>query len=154
MELKLKRNQVYAMHGALTSLDRVDNPNSDKKDKISFSTNTTYALYKNLKRVTEKFEEYEKIRNSIVRKYLKDGETSLDKEAGEKATKEWNEFAEAEDSIELFKIKFSDLQVEKNKIPLSVLVNLGDIIIDDNDLESQLYADERKSTGEVGDQED
>lgn len=150
MEIKLQRNKIYALHGALTSLDRVDNPNSDKKDKISFNTATTYALYKNLKNVTKAFEDYEKMRNAIVRKYLKDGETTLDKEAGEKATKEWNEFAEADDSIELFKVKFSDLQVEKNKIPLSTLVALSDIVEDDSDLESQLYAEERKVTGEVG----
>lgn len=150
MVIKLQRNKIYALHGALTSLDRVDNPNSDKKDKISFNTATTYALYKNLKNVTKAFEDYEKMRNAIVRKYLKDGETTLDKEAGEKATKEWNEFAEADDSIELFKVKFSDLQVEKNKIPLSTLVALSDIVEDDSDLESQLYAEERKVTGEVG----
>lgn len=150
MVIKLQRNKIYALHGALTSLDRVDNPNSDKKDKISFNTATTYALYKNLKNVTKAFEDYEKMRNAIVRKYLKDGETTLDKEAGEKATKEWNEFAEADDSIELFKVKFSDLQVEKNKIPLATLVALSDIVEDDSDLESQLYAEERKVTGEVG----
>jgi len=152
MVIKLQRNKIYALHGALTSLDRVDNPNSDKKDKISFNTATTYALYKNLKNVTKAFEDYEKMRNAIVRKYLKDGETTLDKEAGEKATKEWNEFAEADDSIELFKVKFSDLQVEKNKIPLATLVALSDIVEDDSDLESQLYAEERKVTGEVGDE--
>ncbi len=150
MEIKLQRNKIYALHGALNSLDRVDNPNGEKKDKISFNTATTYALYKNLKNVTKAFEDYEKMRNAVVRKYLKDGETTLDKDAGEKATKEWNEFAEAEDTIELFKVKFSDLQVEKNKIPLSTLVALSDIVEDDSDLESQLYAEERKVTGEVG----
>lgn len=149
MELKITRSKIYALHNALTSLDRVDNPQGEKKDKISFSTNTTYALYKNLTRVKKAFEDYEKIRTSIVKKYLKEGETALGPEEGEKATKEWDEFFNAEDTIEVFKIKFTDLQVEKNKIPLSVLADLECIIIPDDDLESQLYADERKATGEV-----
>lgn len=149
MELKITRAKIYALNNALQSLDRVDNQTGEKKDKVSFSTNVTYALYKNLTKTKKAVEDYEKIRTAIVRKYLKEGETSLGQAEGEKATKEWDEFYNAEDTIEVFKVKFTDLQVEKNKIQLSALADLEPLIVADDDLESQLYAEERKTTGEV-----
>lgn len=127
--MKVKRSEILMLNNALAQLD---NTASDKETvAYKFSAKVMYSLYRNLTKVRQMVEDIEKIRIATVKKYIKEGEQAVSDKDMPKFSAEWHTFIEGEEEVSLEKVKLSELDLDKNSIPLYMLANLSIIIEDD-----------------------
>ena len=153
MKITVTNQQINEMFQALKSLD-----NAQPRDRqMVFPGKTIYSLGRNLRRVKSAAEEIEETRIKLVEKHLeaqkkdkefqgKDGEPlpQLVERGpyGQAFLKEFEGILEQTQEIELFPIKVSQLDLDKNStLPFSVLTDLEPMLVDDSNGEG----DEAKS---------
>lgn len=139
MEVKISRNAIRGLETALRSLDEL---------KPKFPVKVAFALYKNLVACQKYNEDVETIRRKKVEERLPKGASSLEGTDAQEFLSEWGSFLAEEDKIELLKVKFEELNVETNGIPVSTLAAFDPFMEVSVDLESDCRKSEREGKTE------
>jgi len=119
--MKLKRQVIYDLLEAFKKID-----------DCKFNPLVTYSLSKNYRRIQEEITDLEKARVSLVEQHgldKRDEKGNLNQSELNKFQKEWQDFLNGETEIVLTFLKFDDLRLDSNKIPISALAAL-DIILE------------------------
>ena len=129
MEITLKNKEIFGAFHALQALDKVDD-----KGKLVYkfpSTKFRLALSKRLKRLLVAKQEVEDLKVKIQKELGIKADGTDDKkllyEFGEKV----NEMLEDTETLEMAKLKLSELALDTNDIPSGVLADLDCIFEDD-----------------------
>jgi hypothetical protein len=127
----LTRRQVISVLDAHLNLDG----SADRPSK--FAPKTRYALAKNIRLLTSRFEDLEKVKTGMIRE-LAPTTFKIEKDSPEAVaiTKQWEAFqdADTEDFPNLMRFTLAELNLDVNDLPIVVLAKLGPVIIEDADV--------------------
>lgn len=129
--MELKRTKLLVLNNALSRLDSTAEGDDKGKTRYKFSAKVIFALYRNLCKTRDYAEDIEKTRLAVVKKYLEGNEQNVSDKNIPRFSEEWTKFLDATDKFALEQVKLSELDLEKNPIPLNILVDLSCILIDD-----------------------
>lgn len=122
----IQHKLILELADALSRLDGAgDTP-------YKFGPKTRYALAKNLRLLRSKAEDMDKARVGIVREIWPNGGAVKDTPEFDRFSEQWNVLLNSTEEIPgLMKFQFGELQLDINSIPVTVLANLGPLIIEE-----------------------
>ena len=116
--MKLKNSQLQPLLDVLLKLE------PEGKPPFVFSGKVRYNLARNLKRLGSALDELESLRVKMVRERLAPGETELAEDTRMDFIRLYSDVLDAETDIDLFTVSPTDLDLDKNQIPLVVLTQV------------------------------
>jgi hypothetical protein len=130
----MKNSDIIKTYRGLSHLVEPADHEGRAVKPYSFSGSASYAIIKNLRKAKAAVETFDATRNSIVKGLMKEGETSItpSDERFAKFQAELAKVLEDEGDFAPHKIKWSDLDIDTNKIQPSVLIALEGILIEDD----------------------
>ena len=126
--MTLTRKQIPSLLDALMNLD------GDPKAPFKYSPKVRYSLAKNLRILTTKFQDIEKVRLGLIRE-LAPGTFEIQKGTPEAVafSQKWEEFESGEEPCNTLRFTLSDLNLDTNQIPIAALAKLGPLLIEDDE---------------------
>jgi len=125
----LTRRQVPSVLDALLNLE------GTKERPSKFTPKVRYALAKNVRLLTARFEDLEKAKFGFIRQISPEN-FKIDNGTPESVrfTDQWEAFlaADTEDFPNLMRFTLADLNLDVNELPIAVLAKLGPILIEDD----------------------
>lgn len=143
--MKLKNYQIIRLLEDITKLDPdlgkpeqpTDTVRSATVPKYKFKASTLYALARNYRKVQTAAEDIQRTRQALYRKYAgeePDATGELKGDAARDFVKEFNSFIESEGpDITFVTVKYTDLDLDKNNIPIKDVSGLIGTIVEDSE---------------------
>lgn len=129
--MNITKNKIIILRDVITNLSdaATSETNKAKLPKMNFKGKVLYALTKNYKKLDSIFEDVEKTRVTLVRKYNPDNKEQIPDENRNNYTKEIIELLDEVENIEFHQIDVNDLELDKNQIPVQMLSQLMDTVV-------------------------
>lgn len=152
--ITLKNFEIVNLQTALKLLDNPDKLREttdengrvisleDKIPPFRFNAAAIYAFSRNQKKLQAVIDSFDEVRKKVFSKYQETADQ--EKLEGDKAkdfVKEWESFLKETSDVDVIQIKVSDLNLAESKVPISILSELLDRIVVEDEEKKDLSAD-------------